>query len=279
MRTILSWLCAVLFFSYGVGAQSLSYTKADSLFCLQVLDSLKHLQTTDTGERMVQVARLFLDKPYVAATLEGEPETLVVNFRELDCTTLVESVLALTQPVSSFTDYTEALRGLRYRKGEVRYTERLHYIADWMYENGKRGLVKDITPELLGSEPLPLALSFMSSHPESYSALKGHPERVARMQEVESAVNARSGYAYLPKERMGEAEKFIRNGDIIGFVTTIRGLDVTHLGIAYWATPERLTFIHASSSARKVIVNPDSLESYLKRQKSCRGIWVIRPNS
>ncbi len=279
MRTILSWLCALFFFSHGVGAQSLSYTKADSLFCLQVLDSMKHLQTPDAGERLVQVARLFLDKPYVAATLEGEPETLVVNFRELDCTTLVESVLVLSQPVSSFADYTEALRGLRYRKGEVRYTERLHYIADWMYENGKRGLVKDITPELPGSEPLSLALSFMSSHPESYSALKGHPERVARMQEVESAVNARSGYAYLPKERMGGAEKFIRNGDIIGFVTTIKGLDVTHLGIAYWATPERLTFIHASSSARKVIVNPDSLESYLKRQKSCRGIWVIRPNS
>ena len=52
MRTILSWLCALFFFSHGVGAQSLSYTKADSLFCLQVLDSLKHLQTTDDGERM-----------------------------------------------------------------------------------------------------------------------------------------------------------------------------------------------------------------------------------
>ena len=60
MRTILSWLCALFFFSYGVGAQSLSYTKADSLFCLQVLDSLKHLQTPDAGERMVQVARMWL---------------------------------------------------------------------------------------------------------------------------------------------------------------------------------------------------------------------------
>ena len=279
MKTVLSWLCALFFFSYGAGAQSLSYTKADSLFCLQVLDSLKHSQTKDAGERMIRVARFFLDKPYVAATLEGEPETLVVNFRELDCTTLVESVLALSQPVSSFADYTEALRGLRYRKGEVRYTERLHYIADWMYENGKRGLVKDITPELPGSKPLPLSLSFMSSHPESYSALKGHPERVARMREVEAAVNARSIYSFLPKERLGGAEKFIRNGDIIGFVTTIQGLDVTHLAIAYWATPQRLTFIHASSSARKVIVNSGSLETYLMRQKACRGIWVIRPNS
>ena len=279
MRTILSLLCALLLFPYGIGAQSISYTKADSLFCVQALDSLKRLQANNAGERMVQVACLFLGKPYVAATLEGEPEILVVNFRGLDCTTLVESVVALSQPVSSFTDYTEALCGLRYRDGKVRYTERLHYIADWMYENEKRGLVKDVTPELPGSEPLPLALSFMSSHPESYSALRGHPERVARMREVESAVNARSVYAYLPKERIGEAEKFIRNGDIIGFVTTIKGLDVTHLGIAYWETPERLTFIHASSSARKVIVNPDSLGSYLKRQKSCRGIWVIRPNS
>ena len=147
MRTILSLLCALLLFPYGIGAQSISYTKADSLFCVQVLDSLKHLQADNAGERLVQVAHLFLDKPYVAATLEGEPETLVVNFRELDCTTLVESVLALSQPVSSFADYTEALRGLRYLNGEVRYTERLHYFADWMYANEKRGLVKDFTPE------------------------------------------------------------------------------------------------------------------------------------
>ena len=47
------------------------------------------------GELMTRTALLFLDKPYVASTLEKEPEGLVVNLRELDCTTFMETTLAL----------------------------------------------------------------------------------------------------------------------------------------------------------------------------------------
>ncbi len=278
MRTLLPYLCALLLFPQKTEAQPLSYTKEDSAFCVRVLDSLHRFRAEDAGERVLRAARFLLGRPYRAATLEGEPETLTVNLRELDCTTLVESALALAQPVTSFTGYAEALRGLRYRDGEVRYTGRLHYMADWLYENARRGVVEDVTPELPGSEPLTLALSFMSSHPASYPALAGHPGRVVRMKEVESAVNARPGYAFLPKGRVKGAERFIRDGDIIGFVTTAEGLDVTHVGIAC-RVEGRLTFIHASSAARMVIVNPDTLEAYLGRQKSCRGIWVIRPTN
>ena len=219
---------------------------------------------------------MFLGKPYVGGTLEKEPEELIVNFSELDCTTFVESVLALSQKNSSFEDYMQNLRLIRYRNGKVLYTERLHYISDWIYENQKRGILKDVTAEMPSSKALALSLSFMSTHPNAYPALKGYNDRISKIKEVETAINRRNIYSYLPKENMQQGASSIKNGDIIVFVTSIKGLDVTHMGIAYWRNPTDLTFIHASSLAKKVIINQNSLQEYLKAQKSCKGLWVLR---
>ena len=62
-------------------------------------------------------AREFLDVPYVAHTLEvNDQEDLVINVRELDCTTLVENVVALTlcayQKQFSFAAYQNNLRNM-----------------------------------------------------------------------------------------------------------------------------------------------------------------------
>ena len=244
------------------------------------LEALRECRDTSPGARMLSAARLFLDIPYVASTLEREPEGLVVNLSGLDCTTLVETALALSQTAGndsvhpSFQAYCEALRHIRYRDGIVAYVERLHYIADWKEENGKRGIMQDITSTLPGSQSLPLRLSFISSHPQSYPPLVKHPEWISAIKRRENSANLRE-YSYLPKEKLSESEPYIRDGDILGFVTSVPGLDVTHLGIAC-REGGKLTFLHASSSARKVIVNPVPLREYLGRMKSCKGIWVIR---
>lgn len=244
------------------------------------LEALRECRDTSPGARMLSAARLFLDIPYVASTLEREPEGLVVNLRGLDCTTLVETALALSQTAGddsvhpSFQAYCEALRHIRYRDGIVAYVERLHYISDWKEETGKRSIVQDITSTLPGSQSLPLRLSFISSHPQSYPPLVKHPEWISAIKRRENSANLRE-YSYLPKEKLSKSEPYIRDGDILGFVTSVPGLDVTHLGIAC-REGGKLTFLHASSSARKVIVNPVPLREYLGRMKNCKGIWVIR---
>ncbi|MDE5657151.1 MAG: DUF1460 domain-containing protein, partial [Muribaculaceae bacterium] len=48
------------------------------------------------GERTADIAMRFAGTPYVAHTLEGTPEMLTVNLDELDCTTFVETVMALS---------------------------------------------------------------------------------------------------------------------------------------------------------------------------------------
>ena len=61
--------------------------------------------------------------PYVGGTLDRtKEEVLIVNTRELDCTTYVEMVTALTlyapRRIISFSAFCEYLRNVRYVSGE-----------------------------------------------------------------------------------------------------------------------------------------------------------------
>lgn len=240
--------------------------------------------TIPVSDLIIETARFFLGTPYVASTLEKEPEGLVVNLREMDCTTFVENVLALTRTLQDsrtlqdtlppFDVFCNHLQQLRYRRGTIGYTDRLHYMTDWMYENARKGYVKDLNADL-GGKPLPLALSFISTHPDSYKQLVDHPDRLLEMVEIEKAINSRP-YFYLPKTNMPQAFSHLQNGDIVCFVTTIPGLDVTHVGIIYYYKGT-VSFIHASSIAKKVIINEESLQEYTSRMKSNRGLLLGRP--
>lgn len=81
-------------------------------------------------------ARRLLDRPYVAHTLEvNDTERLVVNLRQLDCTTLVETVCALTMAAREgqrdYRSFCQQLQRLRYRRGRLDgYPSRLHYFRD-----------------------------------------------------------------------------------------------------------------------------------------------------
>jgi hypothetical protein len=232
------------------------------------------------NERIVKAALFFLDTPYVAATLEGnDEEKLVVNLRELDCMTFVENCLALSRatqyPVSDYDYFVRELRKIRYRGGIIRgYTSRLHYTTDWMYDNAEKGELEDIT-YALGGKKFRVNVNYMSSHPEAYPALKENPEETEAIAQIENVINRRNSYYYIPCNEIREKESLIKSGDIIGFTTKLPGLDISHLGIAY-RNKGQLTFIHASSGAKKVIINPESISDYCLINKNNTGIVVLR---
>lgn len=234
-------------------------------------------QTTE--DIVLSTASFFLDVPYVAATLEKEPEGLVVNLRELDCTTFVESVFALSKTVKegnlTFEAFCDNLKGFRYRNGIIDgYTSRLHYTTDWIYNNSQTGLVKDVTKSI-GGDTLPINLFFMSRNADKYKLLNGNAELIEKMKEIEQSVNAHS-YFYIPKEKLTQLQKGIKNGDMICFVTSIPGLDVSHVGIAKWVSG-KLTFVHASSTQMKVVVQEGTLDEYIQSVSKNTGIIVVRP--
>ena len=67
----------------------------------------------------------------------------------------------------------------------------------------------------------------------------------------------------------------IRTGDILALVTSIEGLDVTHLGFAVWKG-DKLHLMHASMTHKKVVVDERTLYDYLQTRKSCPGVRVVR---
>ena len=226
-------------------------------------------------------ASLTYISPYAANTLEAnEEEQLVVNLRELDCTTFVENCLVLARamqyPDPDYDRFKHELRKIRYRNGVINgYTSRLHYTFDWIFNNIEKGIMDDIT-YALGGKKLKPNVFFMSQNPAKYPSLAGNPDEVQRIQAVEQKINARGNYYYIPKQEISHLQPMIKNGDIICFTTSIPGLDISHLAIAY-RNKGQLAFIHASPTAKKVIINPEPLSDYCRTIKTNTGIMVLRP--
>lgn len=231
-----------------------------------------------TGDLVVTVGKSFLGIPYVEKTLElpGE-EQVVINLKGLDCTTFVESVLALAtsirQSSPKFETMEKALENLRYLGGEnTGYGSRLHYFSDWIYENEKAGRLIHLSKSLGGtlSSNIP---SFMSTNPKSYPQL-ADPKNLRSIQERESILASREIY-FIPKEEIHLIENQLQNGDILAITTPIKTLDAVHVGFAI-KKGTRIHLMHASSVSRKVEISQLPLQEYLMQSRSQTGIMVSR---
>lgn len=230
---------------------------------------------------MLTNARTFIDVPYKAHTLETDgEEDLIINCDEVDCTTLVEYVLALSlnstcQKDISESDFAATLQRIRYRDGKIDgYTSRLHYTSDWINNGVRGGFIEDITA---ANSPYTqrLSLSYMSSHPEQYRQLTHSPDNVAKMAAYEKALAGQEVH-WLPKDKLPvDGLPWIKNGDIIAITTNVPGLDITHMGIAIYVN-DTLCLLHASSSRGKVLVDKFALSRLLDRNKKWTGIRVLR---
>lgn len=89
----LLWVAAII----PAPAQKADYQKADSQRVASLFQKARG-QRKAMGSYMVFFGRQLRGVPYVAKTLEvNREERLVVNLRQLDCTTYVETVLALSR--------------------------------------------------------------------------------------------------------------------------------------------------------------------------------------
>ncbi|MBQ9649282.1 MAG: DUF1460 domain-containing protein [Prevotella sp.] len=260
------------------------YHKADSVTICRLLSEVRR-QPADMSIPLF-FARQFLGVPYVAHTLESEgDERLVVNTRQLDCTTLIETVTALTRCVYSqqytWQAYLKALTAMRYRQGIIdRYTSRIHYFTEWITENSNRGLVTEIQqPNPPFTAVQTVNVNYMSQHPGSYQALRRHPEYVSEIRRMEQSVSGQK-FRFIPKARVGrsaELRKVVRDGDIIAITCKKAGLDIAHLGLAVWKNGN-LHLLNASQLHKQVVEEPMTLWQYLQKHPSHTGIRIIRIN-
>jgi hypothetical protein len=238
------------------------------------------------GERTAKVGLALLGTPYKNYTLELDTriETPCVNMAGMDCWTFFEIALGTARAVKASDKPTtvDLLRMIeldRYRGGKCngKFTSRLHHLEDWMQDNQRRGLVKDVTPSLPGARKLYRTMNYMGgSASRFFPQLRADPTMIPFMATVEKGLSER-GIWYVPKASVPAAEKSIKNGDVICIVTTWHGDYTSHVGLAYRDSKGVLRFLHASKNSREVILD-SRLSDYLNRYSMHAGIMVARPN-
>lgn len=252
----------------------------DTVRITELLKGASMKKFANPSERTAWFGRQFEGTPYVAHTLEGDTESLTVNLDELDCTTFVETTMALSftagEGREGWQDYLYNLRRMRYRGGEINgYSSRLHYICDWAMDNAHRGNIVDVTPNLPKCKYMVRSIDFMSAHRDKYALLKDSVE-YARIRGVESGYrNHRFPYIKTNDLALKEVQKCLREGDVLAFVSNLSDLDVTHMGMVVMdnGVPR---VMHASMSNGKVEIAKGSLYDFVKRNRGWIGVRVFR---
>lgn len=271
-------------------ASELKGSVDDSLWRAKRAEALRlGIDKLPIGEAVAAAGKLFLGSPYVAGTLDRDSlhENLVVDLREFDCVTFYENSLALARtlalnPQASLADFRDQLRLLRYRGGKLQdYASRLHYSTDYFYDAARKGVLQPVTEIVGGSHAKKDTrdINFMTNNRGAYRQLNQpySDSLFQKIVQVERAMKARGGYAYIPKQNVADVESGIQTGDILGITTLLKGLDCSHTGIAVRMPDRHIHFMHASSARHEVIISDETLADYLGHSNSQTGIIVNRP--
>lgn len=253
----------------------------DSLFVDSIIENSAKADFKSDADRIMFFARSMIGIPYCGGTLDvNENESLVVRTDSVDCTTYVETVLAMYLAskieYGGYNDFKKALTKIRYRDGVIKgYSSRLHYFSDWVADNEKKGILYEVTSRSNHSQRH-FSINYMTKHSVLYRHLKGDSLSVNEMLRIEEKWK-NYDMPYIPKEFLKTYDNNIDicNGDILALTTNIDGLDVLHLGFAIWVDGN-IHLLHASSLYGRVVIDRMSLYEYLKDRKKHTGVRVIR---
>lgn len=241
------------------------------------------------GLAAARAGELAIGTPYEGFTLEeyiragGSPirtEPLTLSLTRFDCISLVESCLAIARlarqsETPSWNAFGLEMERMRYRGGvRAGYTSRLHYFSEWLADNERRGLLRQLGQEL-GAVEDRRPLRFMSNNPDAYPAM-AHPDVREEIAATERALDDQPRRV-VPTARIPEISDRLETGDILGFATSIGGLDVTHAAFAYRDPGGVLRILHAPLSGGVVEITTSTVPQYVAAIRQATGILVARP--
>ena len=274
-------LLSSLGFSHAAIVDSIMvYTPQDRAIFNDYIATFGVKRDLPMNQLVLETGFYFLETPYVNYTLEATSpnEKLIINLRELDCTTFTETCLALARTLKSndisFERYAKELMNLRFRGGILDgYASRLHYFSEWLYDNVQLGTIEDITLKANGIN-FPVTLNLMTRVAKNYPQL-ADTTVLKQISDIEAVLSNRK-YYYIPKDRLHSAKPFIQDGDILSMTVSGKGMDIMHMGFAVHID-DKLHFIHASSTNKRVVITQVPFEEYLTGIKQNTGIMIARP--
>jgi len=260
-------------------SNSMIFVPEDKRIAEKKLQEFSKYSELPIDELIVAIGKSFVGTPYVSATLEnGSEEKLVVNLRELDCTTFVENVLAFSRTVKSgktdFDSFVSELLKIRYRNGiRAGYPSRLHYFSEWISNNQQKRIVDGSINH--NGQKIEKPINYMSTHPADYPVLKEHPELIPLIAKQEKEL-CKQEFWYFPKADPANLYRNLKHGDIIALTSTIEGVDINHVGIIIKKENE-FYLLHAPLSGKKVLISDGPITDFLKPASKNSGIMIARP--
>ncbi|TLD70720.1 DUF1460 domain-containing protein [Phragmitibacter flavus] len=266
--------------------QSLTFPNKTAFNKIVATAQQQNWRALPMGERVAKFGLAMRGTPYVGYTLEihDHTESASANFSGLDCWTFFEIALGLARmievpkPTYTPSDLLAEIEWTRYRGGVCNgnYLDRIHYLAEWYYDNEARGNVVKVTTKvgptvsLVGRKCQEMTVLW-----KGYRYLRKNPSLLPQMAKIEARESALP-FRYIHKSKVAAIEKNIQPGDIIGIVTKHTGGHCSHVGLAYRGSDGVMRLMHASRNYKKVVIDK-SISGYLHEFNSHIGIIVARP--
>lgn len=214
-----------------------------------------------------------------------DEEHLIVSLSHVDCTTVMEDVLALAlcyrDGRTTLADLKDYYRRMHYQNGVITFATRNHYFTWIMQSAIKEGFVERISPD----EPAFPFTGVQDMQP-SYMTRNKHlflPQMENKDNYEAIALRQQQGvrFTYIPRELLNMSQDselgVIRDGDILAVVcdqhSWARGVEIKHLLIAKWLDG-RLHFYHASEDGLG-LADMDAY-TYMKDKFTMIGVAVYR---
>jgi len=219
----------------------------------------KSSEIDNLGKRIDFLSRHFLGTPYRESTLVGDinmAEVFVINLEGVDCFTFLDYIESLRRS-SSFDEFKENLRKVRYRGGVISFKGRNHFFTDWCKLNSD--FIDDLTGQL-GIKKTIAIMKLLNQKDDGTCFLAG-------IQPSKRVIT------YIPVDIIGDPIlSQLRTGDYIGIYSEKQGLDVSHVGILV-KEKDKTYLRHASShNEHKKVVDQD-FKGYITKKP---GILVFR---
>ena len=115
----------------------------------------------------------------------------------------------------------------------------------------------------------------MSKHRDLYPALSDDATYQSIRNVERGYTNHRFPFLKMEWTNMKKLLKDLQEGDIIGIVTKIEGLDIQHMGVVVMVNDEPY-LLDASSAGKKVQIEKENLIEYMRHSKNAIGVRVFR---
>jgi hypothetical protein len=220
--------------------------------------------------------------PYGGGSNGCPPAHTLVNVRQMDCMTFVENFWAIsfTRHLVSqmkekpgdeelFALYVQNLNAIRYYQGmNQRNEDRIQYLTSGFIQLEKAGVLEAIGKQ--ECTPVKKSIHYVSSNKSRFGGFSDWAF-------IQSKEKEMSQYAYhiFGKDEIQKYAPIARDGDLVGLVTTVAGLDVSHCGVI--THKDHQIFMTHASSVKKQLVIAQPLEEYLRSRTTISGIVVFRP--